>query len=90
MNLRGPGSLNNEHIFDKHFHFLLPHWYLFASIVEEETAQKVNSEFVFVDELSPGQTCPVWLLAMRSPVPSMEEPRTDYLPQPSATASANN
>lgn len=47
-------------------------------------------DVVFVDELSPGQTCPVWLLAMRSPVPSMEEPRTDYLPQPSATASANN
>ena len=25
-------------------------------------------DFVFVDELSPGQTCPVCLLAMRSPV----------------------
>jgi hypothetical protein len=66
-NLSSPAVLNNKHVFNKHFHFLRPH---FPTMEEEFEGEPRfgGHDFVFVDELSPGQTCPVCLLAMRSPV----------------------
>ena len=77
-NLSSPASLlNNKHIFHKHFHFQLPPLSLKAPTMEEvfEDEPRIvrigGHDFVFVDELSPGQTCSICLLAMRSPVQTM-------------------
>lgn len=37
-------------------------------MMEEDEPRTGGHDFVFVDELSPGQTCSICLLAMRSPV----------------------
>ena len=67
----------------KHFHFQLPPFFLSLLISMMEPAEELEIyfvednvhearfggyDFVFVDELSPGQTCSICLLAMRNPV----------------------
>ena len=55
----------------KHFHFLLPYLSLLELTMEEEFQGEPTlggHNFVFIDELSPGQACPICLLAMRRPV----------------------
>ena len=69
--LMKPEQPSLKHMFSKHFHFLLPRLSLKAPTMEEvfEGEPRIGGhDFVFVDELSPGQTCSICLLAMRSPV----------------------
>jgi len=67
-----PKKPSLKHIFNKHFHFLLSRLSLKAPTNMEgeiEAEPRIGGhDFVFVDELSPGQTCSICLLAMQSPV----------------------
>ena len=60
-----------KHIFNKHFHFLLPSLSLLALTMEgefEDESRIGGHNFPFVDELPPGHSCPICLFAMRCPV----------------------